>query len=298
MSNSVSPEEIDALLGGGDAAPSGRVSLRDFKKPRRLSLAQQKAIKAAVSKLLPTLEATVQAWLQSAYPLEIADIGETSAHGLFEALEDPIVVRTLDVGGTQGWVVWESTAAVAAATVAMSCDLEEDAEPRSMTPLESGLVGDLLLSLSESVAACLGLELKGGPLSQTVRSFLNELEDDGGTDPQRLYLHLSLDGPGGPSTLRFYLPGILPEAPRSSTPPPALPHHLSPVPVEVCALLGTTEIQLDDLLKLEVGDVLPLAATVGDPISISVEGRVAGKATWGNLHGQLAVRIERLNTDR
>jgi flagellar motor switch protein FliM len=298
VSNSVSPEEIDALLGSADAAPSGRVSVRDFKKPRRLSLAQQKAIRSALNKLLPTLEATVQSWLQSAYPLEISDIGETSAHGLFEALEDPIVVRTLEVGGAQGWVAWESPAAVAAATVAMSCELEEEAEPRSMTPLEAGLVGDLLLSLSESIAGCLGLDLSPGPLSQTVRSFLNELEVDESSDPQRLYLHLSLDGPGGPSTLRFYLPGILPEAPRSSTPPPALPRHLSPVPVEVCALLGTTEIQLDDLLKLEVGDVLPLSAGVGDPINISVEGRVAGKATWGNLHGQLAVRIEQLNTDR
>lgn len=298
MSNLVSPEEINALLGGGDAAVSGRVSVRDFKKPRRLSLAQQKAIRSALNKLLPTLEATVQSWLQAEYPLEISDIGETSAHGLFEALEDPIVVRTLDVSGAQGWVVWENAAAVAAATVAMSCELEEEAEARAMTPLESGLVGDLLLSLSESVAGCLGLRLNGGPLSQTVRSFLNELESEGGSDPQRLYVHLSIDGPGGPSTLRFYLPGILPEAPKSSTPPPALPQHLSPVPVEVCALLGTTEIQLDDLLRLEVGDVLPLSASVGDPINISVEGREAGKATWGNLHGQLAVRIERLNTDR
>lgn len=296
MTNNVSPEEVDALLESEGASAAGRVALRDFKTPRRLSVAQQRSIRAGMSKLLPALEGKVRTWLQSDFAVELEDVGETSAHGLFEELEDPIVVRNVEVGGVQGWVVWENAAAVAAATVAMSCEPDEVAEARALTPLESGLVGDFIEDLSQIVAVGLGLDMSMGAMSQSVRTFLSRLDTEGG-DPQRLYLHLTLDGPGGPSILRLYLPGVLPEVCAPGDPPPALPTHLDSVPVELRATLGTVELELDDLMKLEVGDVIPLTGRVGDSIEVCVEDSVAGRASWGNLRGRMAMRIEQLNTD-
>ncbi len=297
MTNNVSPEEVDALLGSDDAAAVGRVESRDFTQPRRLSLAQQRTIRTAVNKLIPQLEGTVRSWFQGDYAVGLTDVGETTAHGLFEELQDPIVVRNIEVDGAPGWVVWENAAAVAAATVAMSCELEEDAEPRPLTPLEAGLMGDFILSFTKDVASCLDLSVSGGPLSQTERSFLAQLDTDEDGDPQRLFLHFTLEGPGGPSTLRFYLPGILPEVQAVSEPPAALPQHLDHIPLEVSLELGSVEIELDDLMKLEVGDVIPLNSCIGDALDVFVEGRLTGKASWGKLRGHLAMNIEQLNTD-
>jgi len=260
-----------------------------------LSLAQKRTIRADLNRIAPDLESSLRTWLQGDYAVEVSEIGETSSQGLFEALEDPIVVNSIEVNGAAGWVVWENTAAIAAATVAMSCELEDDAKPRALTPLESGLVGDLLMSLTEAIASSVGLRATRGPLSQTVREFLSQLDTDANGDPQRLYLHLILEGPGGPSTLRLYLPGVLSDAPTQSTPPPALPSHLNQVPIELSAELGRAEIALDDLMELEVGDVIPLAKASDSCIDLVVEGEFAGTASWGNLNGQVAVRIEQLS---
>ncbi|MCB9916281.1 MAG: FliM/FliN family flagellar motor switch protein [Planctomycetes bacterium] len=297
MSSNVSPEEVDALLEGARAAALPRVARRDFTKPRRLSLSQQRAIRAALNKLTAKLEDVVSGWLQGPYGVEVAEIGETGAHGLFDGLEDPIVVRSIDVAGSQGWLVWENSAATAAATVAMSCELEEGAEQRRLTPLEAGLVGDLLVDLARVICGKLGLGFRPGPLSQSVRGFLAQLENDERADTQRLYVHLALDGPGGPSTLRFYLPGVLPEVEQTGEMPAELPDHLDRLPVDLSAELGRVELDLDDLMKLEVGDVIPLPTVVGERINLCIEGRLAAKATWGNLRGRLALRIEKINED-
>ncbi len=303
MSSNVSPEEAEALLDDGTSSGSLPVAVRDFRLPCRLGRSQQLSIRAAVTQRVLDIEHVLQNWLRAPYPMELVDIGETTSVGLFEHLEDPIVVLTVKIDGVPGWVVWESGAALAAAAVAMGGDPpEEDAEEeenRVLTPLEAGVVGDILGTVSDEICDSLGLEVETGSMSLDVRTFLANLEPDADADPQRLFLHLSIDGPGGESTVRFYLPGLLPDKPVVGAGGAAvLPHHLDEVPVEISAHLGSLEVSLQDLMGVEVGDVIPLSLPVGESLEILVEGEPAGKASWGNFQGRLAVRLDRLNTER
>lgn len=295
MSANVTPEELEALGEGAriDAAPAPEP--RDFHQPHRLSEARRSAIRGALNKLAPELEATVRTWLQGDYAVALADLGETSALGLFDALEDPIVVRNLTVRGAQGWVVWENQPAIHAATAALSCEPKEDLEARPLTPIEGGVVGDFLADLVSVLSDPLGLSVQPGALSQDERSFLSLLETNERGDAQRLYVHLELDGPGGPSTIRVYLPGVLPESHPEPPEVHDLPHHLDEVPIEVSADLDVIDVDINDLMKLEPGDVIPLSRSVGDPVELRVEGRLAGQASLGSHKGRLALRIESMN---
>lgn len=299
MPSNVSPEEVQALLQSSGDSPVEAIALRDFRQPRRLGRAQRDSIRHAVEQRLLDIEAGLRVWLRATYPMTLLDVGETSSIGLFEHLEDPIVVVSLEVGGATGWIVWENQAALAAATVAMGCELPDEPVERSLTPLEAGLVGDILLSMTRQIAEAMKLDIRRGKTSLSLRSFLSQLDPGKTTDPQRLFLYLSLEGPGGPSTVRLYLPGLLPRVEkRTPGPAPKLPVHLDAVPIEVCAELGSFEVSLEDLMRIEVGDVIPIGLSVNEPLEVVIEGRPAGKATWGSCRGHLAIRIERLESER
>jgi flagellar motor switch protein FliM len=299
VSSNVSPEEVEALLDDENSSTAQSVALRDFRQPHRLSRVQQTSIRSSVSQRLLDIEQELRVWLRDDYPIELLDIGETNAIGLFENLEDPIVVFTVDVGGVSGWVVWENPAALSTVAVAMGCEPPEQAEKRGLTPLEAGLIGDILLGMTRQIGDALGLQIGAGKMSMDVRTFLIQLDPDDTIDPQRLFLHLGLNGPGGESTIRIYLPGLLPD---KAVPPGEravqLPKHLDQVPVEVSAQLGTLEVPLQDLMKVEAGDVIPLDLTVGDPLEILIEGKPSGHASWGNCRGRLGIRIEHLEPER
>lgn len=309
MPENVSPEEVEALLGSDEAASPEVVELRDFRQPRRLSQARQTSIRQSIVRRLPKIEAELSSWLRSEVTAALGGIGEASAFGLFDGQEDPMAILTVEVGGVQGWVVWDNLAAQRAVQAALGAEpagrseeadgSEEDAaklQPRRLSPLEAGLVADIASIVLVQLEDLLGLEIGVGAFSQTLREFVAQHDTDPGGDPQRLFLHLDLEGLGEPSMLRLYLPGVLPRTERkSSTPRKVLPRHLDRVPLELSAVLGRTEVQLADLMKLEVGDVIPLHTPVGSPVEILIEGDRTGSARWGNYQGRLALSIERLD---
>jgi len=297
VSNNVSPEEVEALLDEEPAAPVGAVTPRDFSQPRRLSLAQQQAIGQAVKQCLPQFEAKLGAWLRAEVVVEVAALGEAASTGLFDGLEDPLLVLTFAAGGGQGWIVWENGPALRAALTSLGEELEEDPEERLLTPLEAGVTEDVLGVFTQQLGEVLNLAIRPGQLSQSVRALASLLDTDG--DPQRLFVHFDVTIAGSQSTIRVYLPGILPEAKAPDAAPTSqLPIHLDEVPVTLSAELGSIEISLDDLMKIEEGDVIPLGIPVGDPLDIIIEGNRAGKAHWGNHHGNLALRVEHIESKR
>lgn len=296
MPENVSPEEIEALVGDEQTTPQEVVELRDFRQPRRLSAAQQQSLGLAISQALPAMEGDLSIWLRGECTLSLSDLGEATAVGLFDDFADPLSILTFEVDGSQGWIVWDTDSALRASITALGTEVPEDFEVRPLSPMEQGLVTDMLGVFTNHIGPLLGLEMSTTTYSQTVRDFLTQHEADTGLDLQRLYVHLNLESEAGSTTLRFYLPGILPDVIESSAPVALLPTHLSAVSVEVCAELGSVDVSLPDLMQIEVGDVIPLNMQVGDAIDLRVEGNLAGKARWGQCKGIASIIIEDLTT--
>lgn len=64
--------------------------------------------------------------------------------------------------------------------------------------------------------------------------------------------------------------------------------------VEIKVGLGETEIELEDLTKLKVGDVIPLTQDATGELTIQVENVPKFKGYYGNHHGTVAVQVTRL----
>lgn len=298
MSAELSREETEALLSPDadpGAAREAQVASRDFARPLRLSRAERQRLARAVGAALPELETRLSTWVRGETSLGLEQVDEIGAPGLFDGLGEPFLVQRLLVGGHQGWLVCPNEAGQALAERALGAPLVAgDRAPRPLSAIEAGVLGDLLEELAAGIAGALNLVPEYGPLLQSRRALELDLDADLAREPRRVALYVALSGPALPSTtLRLYLPGILPTQRQSGAPrrPRPLPAHLGSVPIEISAELGSIEVPLSELLSLEVGDVVPLGATLGEAAVLRVEERPCGRALWGSHQGGLALRI-------
>ncbi len=67
--------------------------------------------------------------------------------------------------------------------------------------------------------------------------------------------------------------------------------------VDLLVQMGETQITLDELMKLKVGDVIPLDQDVTGELNVQVEGTRKFKAYYGISHGNVAVQLTRKTSE-
>lgn len=313
MSQHVTSAELEALRGG--ARPPVRstdVALRDFAHPRTLSKERLRHLSKSLAAKLGTIANILAGPLRNHHKLQLGEVAEVTAHGLFDGFVKPFVVLGFPCAGRLGWFVWDAAAAARACDIVLSGPLpppKEGEEPkprrnqtlettgRALSRTEGRVVASLLDTVIAQLAESLHLEVKRGELWQEPEE-LTTLEDLGpDADSRRLLVHLAFDGPGGPSEMRLYLPGVVAEDDEESRAKlAAAPPHLAAIGVKVAAELGSSMVPLRELLELEVGDVIPLQAFVGQPVALRVEDEVRALARFGVHKGLMAVVIEQLSS--
>lgn len=293
------PEEIQAILEmlpsrSAAAHAGGDVAARDFARPLRMSPEEKRRLFEVFARALPELERALAPTLRGEVELELAELSEVSSDALFAGLEPPFAVVRFDVSREPGWAVWEIGAAVAAVEAAFGATEVKPAS-RRLSTIEKSMLKRLLALTVQRLAKLVSLEATQFRVVDAIEELGSWRDGGGGADAQRLGVHLALSGPGGDSTLRVYLPGCSKKHdPRRAEMPAKAPEHLSSVPFEIAARLGSADIALVDLLGLEVGDVIPLGAACDEPLQIVVEDRPCAEAHLGSKDGNLAVRIARL----
>jgi flagellar motor switch protein FliM len=307
----VSQAEIDALRSGASRpARSVDVALRDFAHPRTLSTKRLRHLSKSLSARLGTIANNLAGPLRNYHKLQLGEVAEVTAHGLFDGFVKPFIVLGFPCAGRLGWLVWDSAAAAAACDIVLSGpapqavegespaerdDASSEAPVKALSRTESCVVSSLLDAIVAQLAEALNLEVQRGEIWQEPEE-LTTLEDLGpDADSRRLLVHLVFEGPGGTSEMRIYLPGVVAEdddegAAVNATAPP----HLAGIGVRLSVELGATMVPLRELLQLEVGDVIPLHVHVGQQVGVRVEEQVRALARFGVLRGRMAVVIEQL----
>ena len=297
----VEPEEARAIAEAVQPAPTrpaADVSARNFDEPRRLSATDLARVSRQVEAVLPDVSDELQVTLRGQHKLTLASVSEANVKGMLDHPTAPFALLSFRRDGRQGWLVWDGSAAAAAAETILAgvADVTDaEAEVRRLSPSECRLMETLLTQVVRPVLAALGSDVQEPRFVQTREELSSTLDAAPDDDTQRLLLHLAFEGPGGPSDLRLYIPGVAPEHAPAQTPVSDLPTHLGPVSVELCAYLGSVDIRLGDLLELETGDVIPLGIKAGDPVQLYVDGRACATASWGRHRGNIAVQIDRLD---
>lgn len=308
MSN-VSDEEAQALadeLGPthGGAAESV-VTLRDFSAPQRLGADRQSTLRKTLRKTLTGLNRILSGWLRESIEVELSEIGEVDATTIFRSETAPFCVLSFasdlphpasapNVTAPAGWLVWESSAAMKAAELALSGTLPEELRDEPLSDVERSIVGQILNDVAVPLAQSLEITARDARLLQDEDEMPLLTEEAEAGDTRRISVHFSVRGLGeGESTLRLYLPDPAAEDDGSlAAAGAALPQHLDPVPIELSAELGQLDVELSDLLALEVGDVLALGVPAGSPVAVRVEDKPCGTARLGKRSGNLVLRIE------
>ncbi len=297
MSAEVEPQEVQAILEAvRPAAPAGRagsgqVAARDFARPLRLSPRQLEDLRGRLQGSLGLCEKELARALRGNASLELAELSEVSAEGLFADLAQPFAVARFEVGSQPGWAVWEIQGALGAVETALGA-LQPATAARGLSAVERRLLEKLFAALLSRLVSGLGIDVQRLRVLEKAEEAGTWHEGGAAADRQRLRLHLVLEGPGGTSAIDLYLPGVA-ARPSAETPPrEVLPAHLRAVVVEISARLGRSDIAFGELLEIEVGDVVPLSTPVGAPLRVLAEGVDCAAARLGCSDGQLAIQIE------
>jgi flagellar motor switch protein FliN/FliY len=89
-------------------------------------------------------------------------------------------------------------------------------------------------------------------------------------------------------------PQSAPQRPVSSAPAADGLRRLQDVEVEVIATLGTTRMQIRDILGLHVGSVVELHRLVGEPIDVTLNGRLIARGEVVVVDEKFAIRINEI----
>lgn len=299
MASNVTSEEARALaraLGGeaGEARRAAHVEARQFDRPLRLSADDVDALRERLRKALPDVARELGAPMRGVPDVELLELSEVHAESVPQGLTAPFAALRFEVDKQPGWLVWDCAAALATLDVAMGAAEPGDGTARTFTSIERAMLPRVLAGALARLLKPLGLSASTLSVCQTLDTLGHWRQGGDKAEPQRLLLVLSVGGPGGESRWKLYLPGVVPSssrsAPRNERPAP-LPAHLGDVGVELRAHLGANEVPLAELLALEVGDVIPLRVSVGEPLAVLVEDQGCLRATLGRSQGKLALRI-------
>lgn len=298
MATNVTPDEARALAQAlaseaGEPRSAAHVESRQFDRPQRLSTSERSGLREKLRRALPELARELAPSMRGAPAIELIELSEAHADTVHEGLVEPFAVARFEVAGQPGWLVWDCAAALATLDVALGAAEPGKTTARPFTSIERAMFPRAVQGALTRIANVLGLQFSTPTTVQTLDSLGNWRQGGDKSEPQRLLITLTIAGPGGPSTWRVYVPGIVhSERPSAKSERPApLPTHLNDVQVEVRAHLGANEVPLAELLALEVGDVIPLKLAVGESLSVLVEDQACLRATIGRSQGRLALRV-------
>lgn len=275
-----------------------QVESRNFAQPRQLSAERLTVLGRQIHTALDALAPDLARILRSQYKLTLASLNEYDSAQVFSERENPFLVQGFKVKADLGWCIWTLPAAhqttEAVITGEAVCDVADES-PLSMS--ETRVVSQLLDLMVGACSSALGLETKDSVITQNHDEVITAGILPPDSETRRLSIHLAFDGPGGPSDILIYLPGVRENA---LVPPPitgGLPNHLDRVDVAVSARLGSIEVPLSELLDLEVGDVIPLGVELGSTVELFTEDRPCATARWGSHQNNLVVRVERMDEE-
>lgn len=299
MASNVDPAEARAIQSALSGADAEEIQERDFSKPRRFSLASLAEVRSGLQPTMVEISERLSETLGRRIPLEVTAIDETTAEGAVGGLDEPFVVLRIDLGEESGWLVWENDAATRAVEISLGAT-EDPRGTRPLSQLEGTIVERILGELAQGLLGALGLSAKGYAFAQTHAELGHWRGQGHGSTGYRLVLDVGFDGPGGASTIRAYLPTERSDAEgaRSRHESLVMPDHIDGVSLDVGARFGASLVELDQLLSLEPGDVIPLDLLVGDPAEITVQGVTFARGTVGTSRGKIAIRIDEFEHER
>ncbi len=301
MSTNVDANETRALLDAlqparTNSAPAPSVVLtRDFSRPMRMPSEERERILALLVKNADNLGRALCATLRGSYRFSLTSVEEASAEDAFSDRPIPWAALRFESSGQPGWIFWDTPGALSVLESILGLADPQQVPARELSKVERALLQDLVTPFARQLGELLGASIERLRVVSTPLEAGSWRDAGEKADLQRTLLAFTLHGPVGDSALAVFVPGLSPAGARNPTTarPADLPANLSKVEVMLSAQLES-EVPLDELLNLEVGDVIPMTSPGAARVALVVEGKQAAIGALGKHRGQLALKIERV----
>ncbi|MCL6453475.1 MAG: flagellar motor switch protein FliM [Alicyclobacillus sp.] len=320
MSEILSQAEIDALLSALNSGEvkaediredpqTNRVRSYDFRRAMRFSKDHMRIVERIHEHFCRLLGTYFSAQLRSVVQLTVETVDQVPYEEFIRSIPIPSVVQVVEVAPLPGRIVVEFHPQVVFAMLdrMMGGTVKGRYRDRELTEIEQSLfrrlVHNIPVYLTEVWENVIHLEPRLLHLESNPQ-FLQL------TTPNETVLVVTISARVGATTgfLTVCIPHLTVEPVMSKLSAQrllgaarsvgddghtqaAVTNHLAYAAVEVAAVLGAADLSLEELLNLEVGDVIPLAAPIRNPIAVSVNGIPTYLGAVGKLHKHYAVRI-------
>lgn len=290
MAANVEREEVEAILEGGADRVAETVGERDFRRPQRLSSDAMGEFERSLARALASFARTIGGHFEAIPTIDVPRVREDVADDLVNHLHDsPLIVEF----GSHGQITWISFDAHFI-TRLVECLLGADGEagtPRALSTTELKVLESFFRVEFAPILTQLGGTCDDLVVRQDPADLARWQNVPGVPDPHRLVAEVDL-GLGTRSTsFSVWLPGVAPGSTTLDEDEVLLPEHLVQVDLALVAELAGCEVTLEALLALEVGDVIPIEAKVGDAVHLTLDGQSIARGALGQHNGSIATRI-------
>lgn len=320
MAEILSQAEIDALLSALSSGEvnaddiredeqANRVRTYDFRRAMRFSKDHLRIVRRIHEHLARVLTTYLSGQLRSVVQFSVESVDQVPYEEFIRSIPIPGVAQVIAVPPLPGRIVMEFHPQIAFALLdlLMGGAVKETYKDRELTEIEQALFRRLVSVIPELVADSWKNVIHLEPKLLNMESNPQFLQL---TTPNETVLVVALRTRVGAATgfVSLCIPHLTVEPVISKLSAQQLmgavrhvgddervavmvSRHVERASVEVAAVLGGTELALQDFLTLEIGDIIPLAAPIGAPIALHINEVPTYLGAVGKSHRRYAVQV-------
>jgi flagellar motor switch protein FliM len=320
MSEVLSQSEIDALLSAltsgevkaediRDADQASRIRNYDFRRAMRFSKDHIRIISRIHEHFCRLMSTYLSGQLRSVVQIQVESVDQVPYEEFIRSIPVLTVIQVYAFHPLEGKVVIETSPQIVFAILdrLMGGSISGSYKERELTDIEQALVKRIFSRTAEFLSDAWHNVTQLEPEFVSMESNPQFLQL---TTPNETVLVITLSAKVGEASglINMCIPHVTvePIMPRLSTQyfmdgtkekqknkqiGEHMEQHVRNVAVNISVELGSSELTVEDVLGMQIGDTITLRQTIRDPVVVYVDGVPAYSASLGKLKNRYAVKI-------
>ncbi|MEB3285156.1 MAG: flagellar motor switch protein FliM [Candidatus Sericytochromatia bacterium] len=328
MAEILSQNEIDALLSAlstgeltaekiNDEQGSREKNVRvyDFKRQNKFSKEHIRTLSMIHENFARILSTVLSAHLRMVVQIEVASVEQLTYDEFIRSLPSPTIVNIFSIDPLVGNCIFEINLDIASAIIdrMLGGPGKVSRMRRDLTEIERALVGTIVLRAHEAFKEAWSTVVTVNPKQESMETNPRFIQI---VPPTDVVVLITFEAKFGESSgpLSICIPYVVLEpvinmissqmmftlAKQQQSPEHArdIRQKVEQAKIPFQVLLGTAELTVGDILRVGVGDVIPLNSYVDDDLPVLIADTVKFRARPGLVRNKLAVQLTRVIADR
>ncbi|MEB3198132.1 MAG: flagellar motor switch protein FliM [Candidatus Sericytochromatia bacterium] len=328
MAEILSQNEIDALLSAlstGEltaekmneetGARERNVRAYDFKRQNKFSKEHIRTLSMMHENFARILSTVLSAHLRMVVQIEVASVEQLTYDEFIRSVPSPTIVNIFSIAPLVGNCIFEINLDIASAIIdrMLGGPGKVSRMRRDLTEIERALVGTILLRALEAFKEAWSTVVKVQPKQESMETNPRFIQI---VPPTDVVVLITFEAKFGESAgpLSICIPYVVLEpvinmissqmmftlAKQQQSPEHArdIRQKVEQAKIPFQVLLGTADLTVGDILKVGVGDVVPLNSYVDDDLPVLVADKLKFKGRPGLIRNKMAVQLTRVIADR